>query len=213
LLRAGVLETRTRFTLAHEICHSFFYELVPEIKFSEHRMDDQEERLCNIGAAELLMPAEDIRRDADGRSVSLSTLSSLAAQYAASLDGMITRLCTLRLWACELSVWHRLTNGEFALDRKVGGINNVRWQWLDSSVLDRAWNERKRHPQYGRTFVGFTDSQQRDYSALVYYEVQRRGDALFALWSKRQMAEAASPLFRQQAIRSGSLSTGATFVR
>jgi IrrE N-terminal-like domain len=211
LLRAGVLETRTRFTLAHEICHSFFYELASEIKFQEHYTDDQEERLCNIGAAELLMPTDDICRDANCKSESLFTLSSLAALYAVSLDVMITRLRTLRHWSCDLSVWRRLTSGEFALDRKLGRINDAAWQWRDSSVLDRAWSEPKRRPLYGRTFVGFTDSQ-KDYSALVYYEVQRRGDALFALWSRRKLAKAAPPLFRKQPSRSGPASSSSTYV-
>jgi Zn-dependent peptidase ImmA (M78 family) len=27
---------RQRFTIAHEICHTFFYEIVPELKFKPH---------------------------------------------------------------------------------------------------------------------------------------------------------------------------------
>jgi hypothetical protein len=198
LLRGGVTATRTRFTLAHEICHSFFYELVPEIKFSEHHTDNEEERLCNIGAAELLMPADCVQRDADGRAVSLSTLTSLSAQYGVSLDAMLNRLRALRLWSCELSVWHRMTNSQFALDRKMGGINNAAWKWLDPSIPGGVWNDQKGQSLSGRGFVGFADSQGRDYSVLVYYEAQRRGDAVFALWSRRKMPKAAAPMFRKQ---------------
>ena len=204
LLRSGAPRARTRFTFAHEICHSFFYEIVPEIKFSEHSTDDEEERLCNTGAAELLMPADSIQRDADGRAMSLSTLTSLASEYGVSVDAMLTRLRGLRIWSCELTVWHRLTNGRFACDRKLGGINHPGWQWLDPSVLEGVWNEPKAHSQSGRVFVSFTDDQGRDYSTLVYYEAQRRGGAVFALWSRRKMPKAASLLFRKQARRSKS---------
>src|SRR5947209_7938610 len=40
---------RLRFTVAHEICHTFFYELVPELKFVPHEVDPKEERLCDLG--------------------------------------------------------------------------------------------------------------------------------------------------------------------
>lgn len=209
LLRDGVSAARTRFTLAHEICHSLFYELVPEIKFSEHNTDREEERLCNIGAAELLMPADTVQGDADGRAVSLSTLTSLAAQYGVSLDAMLMRLRELRLWSCELSIWHRLTNQQFALDRKLGGISNAAWQWLDSSLLDQVWSAPKGQSQSGRAAVGFADAEGRDYAALVYYEAQRRGDAVLALWSKRKMPKAASPLFRKSRRGRSELRRGA----
>ena len=55
-------QTRVRFTIAHEICHTFFYEIVPELKFVSHPTDPAEERLCNAGAAALLMPNYDVVR-------------------------------------------------------------------------------------------------------------------------------------------------------
>ncbi len=48
-LKKNTAEARIRFTLAHEVCHTFFYELVPEIKFFPHDQDNEEERLCNVG--------------------------------------------------------------------------------------------------------------------------------------------------------------------
>ena len=52
ILRRDLPEGRINFTVAHEICHTFFYERVPEIKFAAHPADPEEERLCNSGAEE-----------------------------------------------------------------------------------------------------------------------------------------------------------------
>lgn len=53
-------ETRTRFTLAHEIGHTFFYDLdrhPPQRLLQSTHLKD-EEAFCSILAAELLMPAQ-----------------------------------------------------------------------------------------------------------------------------------------------------------
>ena len=50
-LKKNASDVRIRFTMAHEFCHTFLLRLVPEIKFSPHETDDEEERLCNLGAA------------------------------------------------------------------------------------------------------------------------------------------------------------------
>src|SRR2546430_465823 len=44
LLRKDCASTRARFTTAHELCHTFFYESVPELKFQDHEEDAGEER-------------------------------------------------------------------------------------------------------------------------------------------------------------------------
>jgi hypothetical protein len=45
VLKASSNKARIKFTTAHEICHSVFYEMVPELKFSAQRTDPYEERL------------------------------------------------------------------------------------------------------------------------------------------------------------------------
>jgi len=72
-------------TIAHEACHTFFYELVPELKFIPHERDEDEERLCNWGAAALLMPASSLRRRMKNVAVNLESLDAIAAEYAVSL--------------------------------------------------------------------------------------------------------------------------------
>lgn len=133
VLRRDLPEGRINFTVAHEICHTFFYERVPEIKFAAHPVDPEEERLCNRGAEELLMPALDVKRCAKGRPVSLSVLQAMAADYRVSLPAMLIRLRGLGLWKAELALWHEMTNGTFAVKRLWGG-KMVDWRWLDAGI-------------------------------------------------------------------------------
>lgn len=170
---------RLRFTLAHEICHTFFYEIVPEIKFSPHEIDPMEERLCDLGAAELLMPAASIRRAVRSAPVCLESLLRLAGDYAVSLSAMFLRLRSLRLWRCELSEWHHMINGTFALTSLYGG-KFQRWEWDDKSILNSVWNSNKR--VFGHTFIKFEDSCGVTRFRPTQYEVGRFGSRMLALW-------------------------------
>jgi Zn-dependent peptidase ImmA (M78 family) len=133
VLRRDLPESRINFTVAHEICHTFFYERVPEIKFSNHPVDPEEERLCNRGAEELLMPALDVKRHSKGQPVSLEALQVLAAHYRVSAPAMLIRLRTLSLWKAELVLWHEMKNGSFAV-RRIWGGRMADWQWLDDGI-------------------------------------------------------------------------------
>ena len=78
VLRRDLPESRINFTVAHEICHTFFYERAPEIKLA-HPVDPEEERLCNCGAEESSHPEFDVRRRAKNKIISLDTLQTLMA--------------------------------------------------------------------------------------------------------------------------------------
>jgi Zn-dependent peptidase ImmA (M78 family) len=84
VLRRDLPASRINFTVAHEICHTFFYQRVPEIKFANHACDRDEERLCNLGAEELLMPGLDVKRRAKDQAISLQALKILAGHYRVS---------------------------------------------------------------------------------------------------------------------------------
>jgi Zn-dependent peptidase ImmA (M78 family) len=137
-LNAKAPENRVRFTQAHELCHTFFYQYVPEIKFRPHAEDQGEERLCNFGAAELLMPENSLRKEARQLPRSIRSLVDLAAAYRVSPEAMMLRLRSLRLWNAELHFWQREASGEFVLDRIVGGKWRP-WKWCDRKVPTDAW--------------------------------------------------------------------------
>ena len=67
-------------------------------------MDPIEERLCNIGAAELLMPEKGVRRLAKSKSVGLGHLDSMAEFYGVNREAMLIRLTKLRLWDALLAI-------------------------------------------------------------------------------------------------------------
>ena len=170
---------RMRFTLAHELCHTFFYELVPEIKFAPHDTDPVEERLCNIGAAEMLMPFRSVTRDAKSMPVRLDSLAELARKYSVSLAAMFIRLNSIGLWKCELSTWYRLTNGSFALANYYGGTSRP-WEWDDKSILRSAWLTNRL--SYGQAYVKFKDDRGTNRFKSTPYEAGRFGQQVLALW-------------------------------
>ena len=133
VLRRDLPEGRINFTVAHEICHTFFYERVPEIKFTSCAVDQEEERLCNCGAEEMLMPTLDVKRCARNEAVSLDVLEMMAARYRVSVAAALIRLRRLGLWRAELFLWQRLTNGAFAVKR-AWGSRLVDWQWIEPEI-------------------------------------------------------------------------------
>jgi Zn-dependent peptidase ImmA (M78 family) len=180
-LNATSTRVRQRFTLAHEACHSLFYELVPELKFVPHAPDEQEERLCNLGAAALLIPGNALRKKVKRVQPCLDSLYELASEYTVSVQTVLLRLRSLGLWTMELSTWHRMGNGTFALDRLYGG-RQVDWEWTDEEVLKLAWQ--RKGSTWGHTFVQYQDLRGIKRFKPVAYEVRRHSNGLIALWGK-----------------------------
>jgi Zn-dependent peptidase ImmA (M78 family) len=177
-VKDDVNEGRMRFTVAHELCHTFFYELVPELKFRDHGPNDEEEIVCNQGAAAFLIPKRGLKRRATSSPVCLETLESLANEYGVSLVTMFLRLRALGLWRCELSVWSRKYDGSFGLQRLYGG-HPTEWSWFESSVPLRAWSS---DVTKGNTFLQCVDSAGSIRFRPITYEAVRRGEVLVVLW-------------------------------
>jgi hypothetical protein len=170
--------SRLRFTIAHELCHTFFYEFVPELKFVPHGTDPGEERLCDFGAAELLMPAASVQKAAKGLTVCTQSLCKLAAEFSVSITAMFLRLRSLRLWNCVFSEWDRLTNGSFVLSKFYGG-KRVPWEWEDASILSDAWQSYK--PCFGNAVFRYRAEEGSRYFP-ARFEVRRLGDRILSLW-------------------------------
>jgi len=183
-LRRDLPEARINFTVAHEICHTFFYERVPEIKYGSQTVDQGEERLCNSGAEEILMPALDVRRCAKDKPVTLDVLLALAARYRVSAPAMLIRLRRLRLWRAELVLWHEMTDGAFAVKRVWGG-RFADWQWMESEIPLRALSAPAESVMSGSTFWIAGTPEYRT-SRAVSYQVKRHGNDVLALVILRQ---------------------------
>lgn len=100
--------TRTNFTCAHEIAHTFFYEAVPAIKYrrlQEAIRDTEEELLCNIAASEMLMPTKSITEIASRYSPSPDSLLKMSEIYETSLTATAVRVLSLKLWDAKFILW------------------------------------------------------------------------------------------------------------
>jgi hypothetical protein len=199
VLRRDLPESRINFTVAHEICHTFFYERVPEIKFTPHAVDPEEERLCNCGAEEILMPEVDVRRRVRGEPVSLNVLQMVAAHYRVSASAMLIRLRRLGLWYAELVLWHQMVNGTFAVKRLWGGVWGGKladWRWTDPEVPRRALSASAESVISGDTFW-YRETPECRRTRPVDYQVKRHGNDLLALVIKKQK-KSSRPVVPQQ---------------
>ncbi len=101
---------RIRFSIAHEIAHSIFpdcYETVRQRHVHSARKDNwQLELLCNVAAAEILMPVgtgEKIEQE----NVTISNIIDLQRKYDVSTEAISIRLTSLTQEACTLFVASR----------------------------------------------------------------------------------------------------------
>jgi|GEM_PF-2423857 len=102
---------RRRFSCAHELGHTFFYEMFPErgaLAEDISELFDQrqeEERLCNIAARELLLPRSMVLSRILDSSINLETVMATARVFDASYPATALRLIELFEWKCALIVW------------------------------------------------------------------------------------------------------------
>jgi Zn-dependent peptidase ImmA (M78 family) len=176
-LNAKAPKNRVRFTQAHELCHTFFYQYVPEIKFRPHFEDPLEEHLCNFGAAELLMPEYSLTKETKQQSRSLESLLKLASAYSVSPEAMMSRLRSLRLWNGELHIWHREPDGAFVLDRVVG-CKWLPWKWSENAVPSEVW---ARGRGYGHSYLEYEVEPGRKLFKSISFDAKREGLVLMSL--------------------------------
>jgi len=92
--------TRQNFSICHEVCHTLFpdgYEMIRHRYERRDRFDpDREvEQLCDVGAAEILMPEEEFRADLGRLGLGLSAVAPLRERYEASREAVIRRMVRL----------------------------------------------------------------------------------------------------------------------
>ena len=82
IVNAEEPEERQWFSFAHEIVHTFFREVCPNVS----NPSGEEERLCDIGAAELTMPLERFRAEMHGTILSLALIDQLHEEFDVSFE-------------------------------------------------------------------------------------------------------------------------------
>lgn len=95
----AVPRSRLAFSIAHEIIHTFFPSSVNGARFrnicaSESREANELERLCDLGASELLMPLSEFQKAAGTTGYSLSAVSDLMETFGSSFEATVFRLAS-----------------------------------------------------------------------------------------------------------------------
>lgn len=87
-------EARINFSIAHEIGHTFFPDCRNLIRNREQRPEKDSwelEFLCNVAAAEILLPYALFSSDASQVSMTMDGMLELATKYKASLESVLLR--------------------------------------------------------------------------------------------------------------------------
>jgi hypothetical protein len=110
-------KARIVFTVAHEITHTLFPNSISGARFRsitnpDSREANELERLCDLGAAELVMPLDEFQRQVSGE-YSLSAVDRLAGHFSTSFEATAFRLASAHPgFALAGLLRYRLTVGE-----------------------------------------------------------------------------------------------------
>jgi O-acetyl-ADP-ribose deacetylase (regulator of RNase III) len=122
---------RVNFSVAHEIAHTLFPDCAEAIRnrFTHAEMkpnDWQLEALCNVGAAEILMPVGSFQFD-EVRPLSIDTVIALQREFSVSSEAVLLRIAKLTGQQCFVFVAHR------------DETRNPSAYRLDYAVSSRSW--------------------------------------------------------------------------
>ena len=120
---------RLRFSIAHEVAHTLFADCASEIRnratYNEGPSDNwQLEVLCNIGAAELLMPMGSFKELA-GRELSIASILALRKQFDTSMEACIIRMVKLSRISCAAFCVSRHSGGKYRVDYVIGSPGSL----------------------------------------------------------------------------------------
>ncbi len=111
---------RLRFSIAHEIAHSLFPDCAEEIRHRDggpasSKDNWQLEVLCNIGAAELLMPLGSFSQ-LSGHELSMNAVNDLRKKFDVSVEACLIRLTKLATSRCAAFCASRHEDGQYRID-------------------------------------------------------------------------------------------------
>ena len=100
---------RQNFTAMHEIAHtllpSYRGEPVFDLQTETYDSPREEERLCDIGAAALLLDQRRLRSHAAEAGPSIALLAETATLFQASLEAVARQMAALDLWPVAFVLW------------------------------------------------------------------------------------------------------------
>lgn len=110
---------RLRYSIAHEIAHTLFPDCAEQIRnrSAHHEMkgdDWQLEMLCNIGAAEFLMPIGSLQRHLVEEPPSIDRIMAMRSQFDVSTEAILIRLAQISDRSCGAFVASKVERGNHA---------------------------------------------------------------------------------------------------
>jgi Zn-dependent peptidase ImmA (M78 family) len=110
-------KARRAFTVAHEIAHTFFSSLeergrptLLDKATGQFVRDDEEEYLCDIAAAEMLMPTQAFLKRVCLYGPSARSILALTKDFETSLRSTVRRFAEVNAWKCHLGFWKVVEN-------------------------------------------------------------------------------------------------------
>lgn len=121
IIHDGDIASRQRFSLAHELIELLFLELPGEIRpdrLKENIFGTKKERICQAGAANLLMPRESFHPRAMRMGLSFQSAELLADEFEVSLMAALCRLIDMYPKQGVMILW-QLRNKPTELKKEV----------------------------------------------------------------------------------------------
>ncbi len=113
-LNDNLSETKKRFTVAHEIGHTFFFDLEDQVN-SRFRVEDsgvetlhpdfEEERICNLAAEEILMPSAQFSSRLQQLPPLASTILQLSREFKTTIHTTSLRVVQLSDYKLIICMW------------------------------------------------------------------------------------------------------------
>jgi Zn-dependent peptidase ImmA (M78 family) len=102
---------KRRFSIAHEVAHTllpgYSGEAVYDDTTGSYAPANEDEALCDVGAATLLLDPRQLRKLASDADPTLATVLALANLFDASLQATASQLAALNVWRCAFVIWEK----------------------------------------------------------------------------------------------------------
>ena len=100
-------KTRIRFSICHELAHTLFPDCTQQVRNRLYHSETtpvsyELEMLCNLAAAEFLLPVGSIQEDLSNLPLSIETAIQLRLKYEASVEAVLLRLAGLSSAQCAV---------------------------------------------------------------------------------------------------------------
>lgn len=110
---------RINFSIAHEIGHTLFSDCANTIRYREKKLEDESwqlEFLCNVAAAELLLPYAEFSNEANEVDLNVNSIIDLARKYNASVESVFLRFCEVVEKPCAMALASVTSDGTLRVD-------------------------------------------------------------------------------------------------